>query len=123
MEPLSEVIQLAKEAEARIDQTFNAPDVLPFATKALEIIASHPELREAFELEFMDMHSYAPKEFVQICIHALMWPKMKVEFETRHRDAVARNDWRSEPVYRHYLEAFDVDWEDASDFYGDYFRR
>jgi hypothetical protein len=123
MSPVSEVVQLAKDAEAKIDQSFNAPDVLPFATRALEIIAEHPELRASFEVEFMNMSSYAATEFVEVCMHALMWPTVKAEFERRYRDAVARNDWNSEPIYRHYLEAFDPNWEDASDFYAEYFRR
>lgn len=123
MSSLSEVVQLAKDAEVRIDETFNAPDVLPFAAKALEIIAAHPELREDFELEFLNMPNYAPTEFIEVCMHALMWPAVKAEFERRYRDAITRNDWRAEPVYRHYLDAFEPDWENASDFYAEYFRR
>lgn len=56
-------------------------------------------------------------------MHALRWPNVRKEYEARCRAAVARNDWRTEPVYRHYLEAFEPDWEDATDFYASYFGR
>lgn len=116
-------MRLAREAEAKLSVVFDAPEVLPFASAALEIINRHTELRSEFEMAFLDMPSYAPTEFVEVCMHALRWPKLKQEFEARQRAAIARNDWRIESVYRHYLEAFDDDWEDADDFYAAYFRR
>lgn len=121
MSPVEEIIQLAKEAEAKIGVTFNAPDVLPFTTRALAIIESNLDQQSEFEHEFMSMPHYAPSEFVEVCMHALRWPAVKQEFERRQRDAIERNDWRTEPVYRHYLEAFDPEWEDAKDFYVEYF--
>ena len=50
------------------------------------------------------MHNYAPSEFVEICMHALRWPAVREEFQKMQREAIDRNDWCSEPVYRHYLE-------------------
>jgi hypothetical protein len=122
MSPVERVIQLAKAAEAKLSVSFDAPDVLPFATEALETIGSHPELRAEFEQAFLEMPAYAPTEFVEVCMHALRWETIKAEYERRCRSAVERNDWRTEPVYRHYLEAFEDDWEDADDFYASYFR-
>ena len=120
--PVDQVIQLACDAEAKLSVSFDAPDVLPFASAALEVIATHPELREEFEAAFLEMPPYAPTEFVEVCMHALRWPNVQREFEARCRAAVARSDWSNEPVYRHYLEAFEADWEDASDFYASYFQ-
>ncbi len=122
MNPVEHVIQLAKEAEAKLSSSFNAPDVLPFAIEALESIAAHPDMKVEFERAFLEMPAYAPTEFVEVCMHALRWETVKAEYERRCRSAVARNDWRTEPVYRHYLEAFEDDWEDADDFYAAYFR-
>jgi hypothetical protein len=120
--PVDQVIQLARDAEAKLSVSFDAPDVLPFASAALEVIATHPELQADFEAAFLEMPPYAPTEFVEVCMHALRWPNVRQEFEARCRAAVDRNDWRTEPVYRHYLEAFEPDWEDASDFYAPYFQ-
>jgi hypothetical protein len=119
--PVDHVIQLAREAEAKLSVTFNAPDVLPFASAALEVIAAHPKLQSEFEAAFLEMPTYAATEFVEVCMHVLRWPNVRAEYEARQRSAIARNDWRTEPVYRHYLEAFESDWEDATDFYVSYF--
>ena len=121
MTPVDQVVQLARDAAAKLSVSFDAPDALPFASAALEVIATHHELRAEFEAAFLEMPSYAPTEFVEVCMQALRWPNVQREFEARCRAAVARNDWRTEPVYRHYLEAFEPDWEDASDFYASYF--
>lgn len=123
MTPVDQVIQFARDAEAKLSVSFDAPDVLPFASAALDVIAAHPDLRSEFESAFLEMPPYAPTEFVEVCMHALRWPNVRKEYEARCRAAVARNDWRTEPVYRHYLEAFEPDWEDATDFYASYFGR
>jgi len=122
MDPIQQVEQLAREARVVLDDTFNSPDVLPFASKAIEIIEANPTLRSAFEQAFLKMEQYAPSEFVEVCMHAFQWPNVKAEFEARCRSAVLRNDWRAEPLYRHYLEAFEPEWEDAQDMYLPYFK-
>lgn len=119
--PVEQLIQLAHQAEAKLSVTFDAPDVLPFSSAALEVIAANPELQGEFEAAFLEMPPYAPTEFVEVCMHALRWPNVRTEYEARQRSAILRNDRRTEPVYRHYLEAFEPDWEDASDFYVFYF--
>ena len=122
MNPIEHVARLAKQAEAKLSVSFNAPDVLPFASEALNVIAQHPDAQGQFESLFLEMTTYAPTEFIEVCMHALRWEVVKTEYERRCRSAVERNDWRTEPVYRHYLEAFEDDWEDADDFYATYFR-
>jgi len=111
MSPLDRVTELAKAANVKIYETYNAPDVLPFTSEALELVRAHPELRSEFEELFLNMSSYAPSEFVEVCMHTLRWSRVKLGFEELHREAVARNDWRAEPVFRHYLEAFEDDWD------------
>ena len=121
MTPVEEIVELARQADVKLSQSFNATDVLPFATKALSIIRAHPNLQSEFERAFLEMPSYAPAEFVQVCMHVLRWTNVRREFEKRQESAVAANDWRREPVYRNFLEAFDSGWEDAQDFYAEYF--
>ena len=121
MTPIEQVIQLARDADAKLSVSFDAPDVLPFTSAAISIIEKNPLLQPEFEAAFLDMPGYAPPEFVEVCMHAFRWPNVKHEFEARCRAAVAKNDWRAEPVYRHYLEAFEPEWEDAKDFYASYF--
>ncbi|WPH20816.1 hypothetical protein [Variovorax paradoxus] len=122
MTPSEQVMELAKAAGLKLDETFNAPDVLPFTTEALTIIRSHPDLQATFEETFLNMTAVAPPEFVEVCMHALRWTTVKLAFEQRHREVVAQNDWRREPYYRHCLDAFEDKWEDANDFYASYFR-
>jgi hypothetical protein len=121
MAPVERVIELARAATSKIDETYDAPDVLSFTTEALEVIKAHPDLQAEFEGAFLDMSAYATTEFVEVCMHALRWPNVKREFERRHREAVAENNWRAEPVYRHYLDAFEDDWDVAHTFYAAYF--
>lgn len=122
MTPSEQLMELAKAASLKLDETFSAPDVLPFTTEALAIIRSRPDLQVTFEEAFLNMTAVAPPEFVEVCMHALRWTNVKLAFERRHREVVAQNDWRREPYYRHCLDAFDDEWEDASDFYASYFR-
>ncbi|MGJ7501316.1 hypothetical protein ACSFBF_13220 [Variovorax sp. ZT5P49] len=121
MRPSDQLVDLAKRAEHKLSEVFDAPEVLPFASKAIDLVASFPALREDFEHEFRTMRVYAPKEFVQVCIHALRWPKLRSFFEEQSRLAVARNDWSAIADYGKYLDAFEDDWEDARTFYGRYF--
>jgi hypothetical protein len=123
MTPVEQVVQLAHDANVKLCVSFNAPDVLPFTSAAISVIQANPTLRPQFEEAFLEMPSYAPNEFIEVCMHTLRWPNVKREFEARRSAAVERNDWRAEPVYRHYLDAFEPDWEDARDFYASFFRR
>jgi hypothetical protein len=49
MSPVERVIELAKAANAKIEATFNAPDVLPFTSDALEVIRDNPDLLISME--------------------------------------------------------------------------
>lgn len=100
---------------------FDAPEVLPFAAKAIELIGSFPAMREDFEREFKTMRAYAPREFVQVCMHALRWPELRSFFEQQFRLAIVQNDWSAIADYGKYLDAFEDDWEDAGTFYCRYF--
>ena len=124
MNTIEQLEQLAKDAKIILSETGNSPDVLPFTSKAILIIEANPGLQTEFEQAFlhMDKGDYAPAEFIEVCMHIFHWPNVKYEFEARHRSAIESNDWRAEPVYRHYLEAFEPDWEDAMDIYESYFR-
>jgi len=103
LKPSDELVELAKRVEEKLSQSFDAPDVLPFASKAVELVRSFPELRKDFELEFTVMQAYAPREFVQVCKHALRWPELPVFFEEQSRSAIERNDWAAIADYGKYL--------------------
>jgi hypothetical protein len=121
LRPSDQLVDLARRAEHRLSETFDAPDVLPFASKAIELVESFPAMREDFEREFRTMRAYAPKEFVQVCMHALRWPALQSFFEQQSRLAIAQNDWSAFADYGTYLDAFEDDWEDARTFYCRYF--
>jgi len=55
MAPVERVIKLARAATSKIDETYDAPDVLSFTTEALEVIKAHPDLQAGFESAFLDM--------------------------------------------------------------------
>ncbi|MCV2355567.1 hypothetical protein LNV09_15585 [Paucibacter sp. B2R-40] len=121
MIPPEHIVKLADAAELKLAESFNASDVLPFADAAISIIKAHPHLQAEFEAVFLELPGRAPVEFIEVCMHALGWPNIKHEYESRCHTAIARNDWNAERVYRHCLEAFEPDWEDARDFYASYF--
>ena len=121
LRPSDQLVDLAKRAEHRLSVVFDAPEVLPFAAKAIELIGSFPAMREDFEREFKTMRAYAPREFVQVCMHALRWPELRSFFEQQSRLAIAQNDWSAIADYGKYLDAFEDDWEDAGTFYCRYF--
>ena len=121
MKPADHLVDLAKSAEHKLGEVFDASEVLPFASEAIDLVGSFPALRKDFEYEFRTMRGYAPKEFVQVCMHALRWPELRSFFEEQSRLAIARNDWSAIADYGKYLDAFEDDWEDARTFYARYF--
>lgn len=48
-------------------------------------------------------------------MHALRWNSLKHYFSQKQAEAIARNDWRAEPYFRHLVASFDDDWEDVLD--------
>ena len=126
MSPVEEFLGISNAATARLADTFNAPDVVPFGSAALDLIARHPEEREAFA-QCLISSALDPEHydawFVQFCVHGLRWTELKSAFEAMHSNAVARSDWTKIPYLAKVLAAFEEDWEDARDFYGAYFVR
>lgn len=126
MSPIDEFDALSVAATKRLAKTFNAPDVIPFGSAALGLIAAHPELRHVFAQRLLGC-ALEPERcdpwFLQFCVHGLRWPELKTVFQTMHSHALAKNDWSSIPNLAKALAAFDENWEDAKDFYDAYFHR
>ena len=126
MSPIEEFHELSAAAAARLAETFNAPDVVPFGSAALDLIAAHPEERQTFAQGLIDS-ALDPERcdpwFLQFCVHGLRWPELKIAFESMYSSAVARNDWNIIPNLAKVLAAFEDNWEDARDFYGVYFQQ
>ena len=108
-------------AQDRVDSS--APDIIPFGAAMVELAQTHPADQSAFEAEFIALTKKAPPELLEFCMHALRWESLRSYFQERQKDAIATNDWRAEPFYRHLVEAFDDNWPDAADFYASYFRK
>lgn len=115
---------ICAEAKARLDVTFNAPDVVPYGARLVELIHRHPDLRRQFSDALvegaLDQERCDPW-VVEFCAHALRWPELKERFDALHVAAVRENQWSKEPILRHICQAFEDDWENARDFYGSYF--
>jgi hypothetical protein len=126
MSPIDELDALSVAATKRLAETFDAPDVIPFGSAALDLIGAHPELRRAFAQRLLE-YALEPERrdpwFLQFCVHGLRWPELHSAFQTMHTNALAKNDWNSIPALAKALAAFDENWEDAKDFYGVYFHR
>jgi hypothetical protein len=124
MNPLQQFRAIAARATEKLNESFNAPDLVPFGQEMLRLIEAHPEHRAAFVREFINsigQSSTFDPWLVQFCMHALRWNELKEEFSTMRATAVAENNWNLEQPLRKALEAFDDNWEDAKDFYGEYF--
>ena len=100
----------------------NADEIIPFGAELVRLARSDQALRSDLELEFIEAARAAPPELIEFCMHALRWHSLHAYFRQCQTDAIARNDWRAEPFYRHIVESFEDDWEDANDFYASYFR-
>ncbi len=122
MNAIARFREIVADARAAFGPFSGAPEIVPFGAALVKLIRAHPAEREAFEREFMVTTQQAPSELVEFCMHALRWESLRVHFEHCRREAVARNDWNSEPYYRHVSEAFSDEWPDAEDFYASYFR-
>jgi len=122
MNPITQFREIVAAAGKAFRPESGAPEIIPFGAALVELVRANPREREAFEREFMESTAVAPPELLEFCMHALRWESLRTVFRERQDAAIARNDWRSEPYYRHLLEAFDDEWEDATDFYAEYFR-
>jgi len=124
MEAIDKFWLIAEAATRKIDETYNAPDVIPFGIQVLELIEANPDNRPDFVEAFIQGFQNASKcdeALIEFCMHSLRWPEAKDRFEVLSREAIAREDWNSVNPLQHILDAFEDDWEDATDFYAGYF--
>jgi len=119
MTPIEQIRNLKQQADSANAESFDQTSIIPFATQALQVISDHPDLRVSFEDVFLERP--VSWEFVSFCAHCLRWPTLKERVEFLHAEAISKNDWRAEPCFRHILDAFADDWEDAQDIYKSYF--
>ena len=96
-------------------------EIIPYGIALVRLAETHPEQRAVFQQEFVAASHTAPPELIEFCMHALRWDSLRIYFQQCHSDAVARNDWRAEPFYRHLVDSFEDTWEDAKTFYVSYF--
>ena len=52
---------------------------------------------------------------------SVKWTELRNYFSDLHRESLESENWRSESCLREIVESFENDWENASDFYGEYF--
>jgi hypothetical protein len=95
------------------------PDIEAHCYAIVRIARECPEQRQeicgAFQRLLID-RSTGAWEVMMLVMHLLRWPEMKEWFEDKHRECIAAEDWRGEPVYRAILEAFADDWDDRDMF-------
>ncbi len=125
MSELAAFWAICAAAKEKLDVTFNAPDLIPYGAKIVDLVVANPDKRG----EFIDALVEAALDrercdpwVVEFCAHALRWPELKTRFIELYRAAVRANDWNKEPVLRHITGAFEDDWENSSDFYSSYFK-
>jgi hypothetical protein len=123
MNAIEKFRQIASEATEAFKPESGAPEIIPYGAAIVQLVRSYPEQQKFFEAEFIALTKTAPPELLEFCMHALRWDSLHQYFKQRHNEAVSRNDWRAEPCYRHIVEAFEENWEDATDFYADYFKK
>lgn len=123
MDESEEIKHLFELAEERLTQTLNAPDLVPYGMSILSLIEDSSESRENLSEIFKSAweQHWGPYELIAFCMHKLKWSESKVYFEVVSRRAIARNDWRAVSCLNTILEAFEDEWEDAQDFYQEYF--
>jgi hypothetical protein len=92
----------------------------------LRAVKAHPELRafatNLFIAAFADdfYMKWPPWELLQFCMHDLRWPEIRDFVRAKLEEDVEKHGSRSSPVWRHILEAFEDNWEEAR-FY-EYFK-
>jgi hypothetical protein len=124
MQPLIELRIVASEATKVLSETHNAPDLIPFGTRLIDLVNRNPDLRSAFGEAFVsafDQRQVFDLWLLQFCMHALRWPELQERFNQLSRQAIAEQDWNRIQPLQHVLDAFEQDWEDAQDFYAEYF--
>jgi hypothetical protein len=125
MSELATFWSICAAAKEKLDVTFNAPDLVPYGAKLVELVVANPSKRAEFTGALVEA-ALDPRKcdpwVVEFCAHALRWPELRDRFVELHSAAIHANNWSREPVLRYITEAFEEDWENASDFYGSYFK-
>jgi hypothetical protein len=124
MGAIEEFWSIAEAATKKINETYNAPDVIPYGICILDLIERNPDKRSQFADAFFQLFigpSRYEEALIEFCMHVLRWPEVKTRFEALSREAIEKEDWNNINPLQHILEAFEDDWEDASDFYVEYF--
>ena len=125
MSPVERLKKISTAASVRLNESFHAPDVVPYGAEALALIADHPEQQAEF-LATLLQAAVVPEDgdvwFLQFCAHGLRWPELKAGLERLSSAAVQANDWNHVQRLGHILDAFEDNWEDADDFYSAHFR-
>jgi hypothetical protein len=118
MNPIEQIAQLEKQAEIVLAERANCSDIIPFCAEAISLMQSQPNLNN----EFVNLlSSMSCPEFIAVCVHALRWPNLNQAVLQKYNRAVEQNDWRAEGALRTVVDAINPNWEDARDFYSDYF--
>lgn len=123
---ITEFEAIFAEAREKLEATYDQPDLIPYGARLVALCQSHPELREQFGLAFIRMFFDEARNevsLIEFAMHVLRWPEVKLAFEALSHYAVSKNDWRIINPIDHILDAFEDDWENALDFYGNYFKQ
>mgnify|MGYP001464030034 CR=1 FL=1 len=123
---VTEFEEIFAEAREKLAITYDQPDLIPYGIRLVALCQSHPQLREEFARTFIRMFFDEARNevsLIEFAMHALRWPEVKLAFEALSQYAVSKNDWRIINPIGHILDAFEDGWENAQDFYGNYFKQ
>lgn len=115
--------ELARKATEKLEHRYNAPDIVPFASQMVEIAKGDPDNRLLYSrviIEFWEQKGIE-EHVIEFCCHALQWQELSSYFAKKYQEAKAEEDWLAWQSLRHIMDSFSPDWEDATDFYAEYF--
>ncbi len=124
MDVLIRFLNIVEASEKKLEATSNFPDVVPYGIELLNIISDNIDLRPEFGKLFIQTISKSTlshEPLVEFCMHSLRWVELKEEFGSLCDNAVKNSRWSEIQRLQGALAAFEDDWEDAIDFYGEYF--
>lgn len=116
-------IETFRQAGQKLDESFNFPDIIPYGRKLIEIIEKNESKTAEFEQIFIHIweHEQGPNELIAFCMHKLKWDSLQKYFRAKHEEALRNENWRAWHCLEDILDAFNDSWEDAQDFYAEYF--
>jgi hypothetical protein len=116
MIPAEEILKLAKDADAALmsSDSSGTPEIEAHCFAIVKIARKCPEQRPQICAAFQRIltEPLGAWEVLPPVMYLLRWPEMKEWLEQHRSECITKNDWRSETVYRHILEAFSDDWRD-----------